>query len=293
MKEITIISGKGGTGKTSVTASFAFLAANRVVVDADVDAANLYLTLPHTTISQENFVGGRLAEIDPGICTECGECLERCQFKAISEDFIVDPIACEGCGVCVHFCPVDAISFEQQVCGEKFLSDTDNGPMVHARLGIAQENSGLLVSVLRQQAREIAKEKNIPMILVDGPPGIGCPVIASITNADALVIVTEPSMSGMHDMERVKRLADQMRVPAFLCINKSDLNQEKTDSMKAFAKKNNIKFAGEIPFDREVTASMNAGKSLVEFSQGPAAQAVRKVWENVTIYLNETMDRLA
>lgn len=293
MKEITIISGKGGTGKTSVTASFAFLAANRVVVDADVDAANLYLTLPHTTLSQENFVGGRLAEIDPDICTQCGECLERCQFKAISEDFIVDPIACEGCGVCVHFCPVDAISFEQQVCGEKFLSDTDNGPMVHARLGIAQENSGLLVSVLRQQAREIAKEKDIPMILVDGPPGIGCPVIASITNADALVIVTEPSMSGMHDMERVKRLADQMRVPAFLCINKADLNQEKTDSMKAFAKANNIKFAGEIPFDREVTASMNAGKSLVEFSQGPAAQAVRKVWENVTMYLNETMDRLA
>jgi MinD superfamily P-loop ATPase len=293
MKEITIISGKGGTGKTSVTASFAFLAANRVVVDADVDAANLYLTLPHTTLSQQNFVGGRLAEIDPGTCTQCGECLERCQFKAISDDFVVDPIACEGCGVCVHFCPVDAISFEQQVCGERFLSDTDNGPMVHARLGIAQENSGLLVSVLRQQAREIAKEKNIPMIIVDGPPGIGCPVIASITNADALVIVTEPSMSGMHDMERVKRLADQMRVPAFLCINKSDLNQEKTDSMKAFAKENNIKFAGEIPFDREVTASMNAGKSLVEFSQGPAAQAVRKVWKNVTIYLNETMDRLA
>ncbi len=293
MKEITIISGKGGTGKTSVTASFAWLAANRVVVDADVDAANLYLTLPHTTLSQQNFVGGRLAEIDPGTCTQCGECLERCQFKAISDDFVVDPIACEGCGVCVHFCPVDAISFEQQVCGERFLSDTDNGPMVHARLGIAQENSGLLVSVLRQQAREIAKEKNIPMIIVDGPPGIGCPVIASITNADALVIVTEPSMSGMHDMERVKRLADQMRVPAFLCINKSDLNQEKTDSMKAFAKENNIKFAGEIPFDREVTASMNAGKSLVEFSQGPAAQAVRKVWKNVTIYLNETMDRLA
>ncbi len=293
MKEITIISGKGGTGKTSVTASFAALAASRVVVDADVDAANLYLTLPHTVIHREDFVGGRLAEIDTATCTQCGECRERCQFKAISEDFIVDPIACEGCGVCVHFCPVDAISFEQQVCGEKFLSDTDKGPMVHARLGIAQENSGLLVSVLRQQAREIAKEKKIPLIIVDGPPGIGCPVIASITNADALLIVTEPSMSGMHDMERVKRLADQMRVPAFLCINKADLNQEKTDAMKAFAVENKIKFAGEIPFDREVTAAMNAGKSLVEFSQGPAAQAVTKVWQNVTKYVNETMDRLA
>ncbi|MBI9089453.1 MAG: ATP-binding protein [Desulfobacterium sp.] len=292
MKELTIISGKGGTGKTSVTAAFAFLAANRVVVDADVDAANLFLTLPHTTIQKENFLGGRLAEIDPVICTECGECLERCQFDAISTDFIVDAIACEGCGVCVHYCPMDAITFEQQTCGERFLSTTPNGPMVHAKLGIAQENSGMLVSQLRQQAREIAKENDIPMIIVDGPPGIGCPVIASITNADGVLIVTEPSMSGMHDMERVKRLADQMRVPAFLCINKADLNQEKADLMKEFARENNIKFAGEIPFDREVTASMNAGKSLVEFSQGPASKAVQNVWKNVTSYINDTMNRL-
>jgi MinD superfamily P-loop ATPase len=292
MKELTIISGKGGTGKTSVTASFATLAPNRVVVDADVDAANLYLTLAHNTIHRENFIGGSIAEIDPALCTECGECRERCQFGAISEDFLVDPIACEGCKVCVHFCPEDAISFERQICGEKFLSETDNGPMVHARLGIAQENSGLLVSALRQQAREIAKEKDIPLIIVDGPPGIGCPVIASITNSDALLMVTEPSMSGMHDMERVKQLADQMRVPTFLCINKSDLNQEKTDEMKAFAAERNIRFAGEIPFDKEVTASMNANKSLVEFSDGPAAKAMRKVWQNVSEYVNETMNIL-
>jgi len=292
MKEITIISGKGGTGKTSVTASFAFLAKNRVVVDADVDAANLFLTLPHKIIHQESFIGGRLAKIDPAICTECGECRERCQFDAISADFIVDPIACEGCKVCVHYCPVDAILFEQQTCGERFLSETDNGPMVHAKLGIAQENSGMLVSLLRQQAREIAKKEKIPLIIVDGPPGIGCPVIASITNADAILIVTEPSMSGMHDMERVKLLADQMRIPALLCINKADLNQEKTDDMKAFALANNIIFAGEIPFDREVTASMNAGKSLAEFSRGAAAQAVEKVWQNVLTHVNKTMDRL-
>ncbi len=293
MKELTIISGKGGTGKTSVTAAFAFLAANRVVVDADVDAANLFLTLPHTTIQKESFLGGSLAEIDPAICTECGECLERCQFDAISTDFVVDPIACEGCGVCVHYCPMDAIAFEQLTCGERFLSTTPNGPMVHARLGIAQENSGMLVSLLRRQAREIAIENDIPMIIVDGPPGIGCPVIASVTNADAVLIVTEPSMSGMHDMERVKRLADQMRVPAFLCINKADLNQEKADLMKGFARENNIRFAGSIPFDRVVTASMNAGKSLVEFSQGPGSQAVQEVWQNVTRFLNETMNRLA
>lgn len=292
MKEITIISGKGGTGKTSVTASFAFLAKNRVVVDADVDAANLFLTLPHKTIHQESFIGGRIAKIDPAICTECGECRERCQFDAISADFIVDPIACEGCKVCVHYCPVDAILFEQQTCGERFFSETDNGPMVHAKLGIAQENSGMLVSLLRQQAREIAKKEKIPLIIVDGPPGIGCPVIASITNADAILIVTEPSMSGMHDMERVKLLADQMRIPALLCINKADLNQEKSDQMKAFALANNIIFAGEIPFDRDVTASMNAGKSLAEFSRGAASQAVEEVWQNVLNHVNTTMDRL-
>ncbi|MEA1968972.1 MAG: ATP-binding protein [Thermodesulfobacteriota bacterium] len=292
MKELTVISGKGGTGKTSVTAALAFLEKNRVVVDADVDAANLYLTLSHKKLKQEFFKGGSIAEINPDICTECGECIERCQFNAISDDFVVDSISCEGCSVCVHFCPVEAISFEQQTCGEKFLSETDNGPMVHARLGIAEENSGLLVSLLRQEAREIAKKKDIPIIITDGPPGIGCPVIASVTNSDAILIVTEPSMSGMHDMERVKKLADQMNVPAFLCINKADLNQEKSDEIKEFAAANNIKFAGEIPFDRDVIASMKAGKSLVEYSSGPAAKAVIKIWENVSGFINETMDRI-
>ncbi|MFO7883303.1 MAG: ATP-binding protein [Desulfobacteraceae bacterium] len=288
MKELTIISGKGGTGKTSVTASFATLAANRVVVDADVDAANLYLTLSHKILKREFFKGGSIARIDPDICTQCGDCLERCQFDAISEDFIIDPITCEGCGVCVYFCPEKAILFEQQTCGERFLSKTDNGPMVHARLGIAEENSGLLVSLLRQEAREIAEQENIPLIITDGPPGIGCPVIASVTNSNAILIVTEPSMSGIHDMERVKTLADQMNVPAFLCINKSDLNQEKSDQIKKSARENNIKFAGEIPFDRDVTASMKEKKSLVEYSDGPAAQAVRDIWKKVSSFMDET-----
>ncbi len=292
MKELTIISGKGGTGKTSVTASLAYLAEKRVVIDADVDAANLFLTLEHEQIKETDFTGGSKAEILPDLCTECGDCRERCQFDAISEDFVIDPIACEGCGVCVYFCPAEAIKFEKQVCGKKFLSNTNNGPMVHARLGIAEENSGLLVSELRQEAREIAKRDKIPIIITDGPPGIGCPVIASITNSDAVLIVTEPSMSGIHDMERVKTLVDQMRVPAFLCINKADLNQETSNEIKAFAKKNNIKFAGEIPFDRDVINSMKERKSLVEYSDGPASRAVKKIWKNVSGFMDETMERI-
>ncbi len=292
MKELTIISGKGGTGKTSVTASFATLAPNRIVVDADVDAANLFLTLEHKTIENSFFKGGSLARIDNDLCTECGDCRERCQFNAISEDFIIDPISCEGCGVCAYFCPEKAIAFERQVCGEKFVSETPWGPMIHARLGIAEENSGLLVSQLRQEAREMAKEKNIPLIITDGPPGIGCPVIAAVTNADALLIVTEPTLSGLHDMERVKSLADQMRIPTMLCINKADLNQETADIIKTFAKENGIHFVGEIPFDRGVIDAMKANQSLTQFSRGPAALAVESIWKEVQQFMGTTLERI-
>lgn len=292
MKELTIISGKGGTGKTSVTASLASLAENRVVVDADVDAANLFLTLSHEVEESYFFKGGKLARIDQERCTQCGECLERCQFNAVSEDFVIDPIACEGCGVCVHFCPEQAILFEQQTCGEHFLSRTANGPMIHARLGIAQENSGLLVSLLRKQAREIASRDHIPLIITDGPPGIGCPVIASVTNTNAVLIVTEPTMSGIHDMERVKQLADQMNVPALLCINKSDLNQEKTDEIKESAAEKGIRFVGEIPFDRDVIDSMKQKTPLVEYSSGPAARAVKGIWQKVSQFMDETRETI-
>ena len=292
MKELTIISGKGGTGKTSVTASFATLAPNRIVVDADVDAANLFLTLEHKTIENSYFKGGSLASIDNDLCTECGDCRDRCQFNAISEDFIIDPISCEGCGVCAYFCPEKAIAFEQQVCGEKFVSETPWGPMIHARLGIAEENSGLLVSQLRQEAREMAKDKKIPLIITDGPPGIGCPVIAAVTNADALLIVTEPTLSGLHDMERVKSLADQMRIPTMLCINKADLNPETAGTIKTFAKENGIKFVGEIPFDRGVIDAMKANQSLTQFSRGPAALAVESIWKEVQQFMGTTLERI-
>ncbi|SLM29710.1 Ferredoxin (Iron-sulfur cluster-binding protein) [Desulfamplus magnetovallimortis] len=325
MKELTVISGKGGTGKTSVTASLATLAPNRIVIDADVDAANLFLTLEHEVLEKESFEGGHKAMIDEALCTRCGECLERCQFDAVSEvpdnhdavsnisgeadtaskgsgtvhtvsdksgKFVIDPVSCEGCGVCVHFCPADAISFERQICGEKYISKTANGPMIHARLGIAEENSGLLVSQLRQKAKEMAIKEKIPMIITDGPPGIGCPVIASVSNADAVLIVTEPTQSGMHDMARVKKLADQMNAAVYLCVNKADLNPEATDEIKKFCHENGISFAGEIPFDRDVIESMKAGKSLVTFSQGPASVAVKNVWQNVLSFMEKRMDRL-
>jgi MinD superfamily P-loop ATPase len=292
MKEITLISGKGGTGKTSVSAAFAGLAENRVLVDADVDAANLFLVVPHQVLKTEKFLGGRSAEILPELCTGCGECVDRCGFGAISGDFRVDPIACEGCGVCVHFCPVRAISFEVQVCGEKYLSSTDRGPMVHARLGIAQENSGKLVSVLRKEAREIAAREGIPLIITDGPPGIGCPVIASVSNSDGVLMVTEPTLSGMHDLKRVKSLADRMKVPSCLCINKADLNPELAGGMRDWARDSGVAFVGEIPFDPEVIRAMKAGKSLATLESGTAAAAVRKIWERVSDILGKTPERL-
>ncbi len=292
MKQLTIISGKGGTGKTSVTASFATLAPSRIVVDADVDAANLFLTLEHHTVETSYFKGGSKAAINADDCTQCGDCRERCQFHAVSEDFVIDPISCEGCGVCAYFCPEKAISFERQVCGEKFISETPWGPMIHARLGIAEENSGLLVSQLRQEARQMAKDKKIPLIITDGPPGIGCPVIAAVANADALLIVTEPTLSGMHDMGRVKSLADQMKIPTMLCINKADLNAEIAHRIKAAARESGIQFVGEIPFDRDVIDAMKACQSLVQFSRGPAARAVEEIWARVQRFVEATPERL-
>lgn len=285
MKELTIISGKGGTGKTSIVASFASIAKNKILVDADVDAADLHLVLPPEIKKEEDFKGGHIACINPDICTNCGDCIERCQFNAISDDFVVDQIACEGCGVCVHFCPVGAIDFPQRTCGKWFISDTKSGPMVHARLGIAEENSGLLVSMLRREAKEIAEQNGLETIIVDGPPGIGCPVIASVTGTSAVLIITEPTLSGMHDMKRVGELTAFLNVPSMVCINKYDINPEISDQIKKYAVENKIKYIGSVPYDSDVTAAMVAQKSLVDFSEGEGSQAIRKVWKEVESFV--------
>ena len=282
MKEIVIISGKGGTGKTTITAAFAALAKNKVMADCDVDAADLHLILSPDIQHEEDFYSGKTAFIRENDCTECGKCAEVCQFAAISPDFVVDPIACEGCGVCVYFCPVDAIDFNENLSGRWFISKTRFGPMVHAKLGIAEENSGKLVSLVRRQAKLLAEKEHLDYIIVDGAPGIGCPVISSITGANAVLVVTEPTLSGRHDLERVVSLAaGHFQIPTFVCVNKFDLNEEITDEIEKYCEKMNIGFVGKIPYDTIVTDAMVQAKTIIEFSDGVISKEINRMWEKI------------
>ena len=231
MKQIVVISGKGGTGKTVLTASFASLAGNKVMVDCDVDAADLHLLLKPEIKERYEFRSGVTARIDKDICQECGECLSVCRFEAISEDYIVDPVSCEGCSVCSHVCPAGAVIMEENIAGEWYISETKYGPLVHAKLGIAEENSGKLVAKVREVAKEIAERDKRDFVIIDGPPGIGCPVIAALTGVDLAVIVTEPTLSGIHDMERVVQVAKHFGVPTKVCINKYDINEDEASSI--------------------------------------------------------------
>ena len=286
MKELVVLSGKGGTGKTSLTASFAALAGNCVLCDTDVDAADLHLLLSPSIRQQNDFKGGNSAKINPDPCSRCGLCRDLCRFGAICPEFTIDEIKCEGCGVCVYFCPEKAIAFNQKTCGQWFVSDTRFGTMIHARLGIAEENSGKLVTLVRKEARKAAVETKSDLILTDGPPGIGCPVIASLGGADLVVIITEPTMSGRHDLKRVAELAAHFKVPAVVCINKSDLNIEQTREIRHFAADRGLPVAGEIPFDPRFVESMILKQAIVESDEfSKTAEAVRKIWKNITIYL--------
>lgn len=282
MKEIVIISGKGGTGKTTITAAFASLVKNKVMADCDVDAADLHLILSPDIQHEEGFYSGKTAFIRENDCTQCGKCVEVCQFDAISPEFVVDPIACEGCGVCVYFCPVNAIDFNDNLSGRWFISNTRFGSMVHARLGIAEENSGKLVTLVRRQAKLLAEKENSEYIIVDGAPGIGCPVISSITGANAVLVVTEPTLSGRHDLERVVSLAaGHFQIPTFVCVNKYDLNEEITDQIQNFCHEMNIGFVGKIPYDTIVTDAMVQAKTIVEFSDGVIAEKIKKMWAKI------------
>ncbi|MBI5895271.1 MAG: ATP-binding protein, partial [Desulfobacterales bacterium] len=249
MKELVVVSGKGGTGKTSLLAAFASLAENKVLCDADVDAADLHLIMAPVVREQHDFVSGHTARIDPERCTQCGLCQELCRWHAIDEAFVVDAIACEGCGVCYYFCPEKAIDFPSSTCGEWYLSDTRFGPMAHARLGIGEENSGKLVTLIRQEGKKMAEAQHLDLLLTDGPPGIGCPVIASLGGSTAVLIVAEPTVSGHHDMQRIVALSAFFKVPAMLCVNKFDLNPDKATEIEDFARANNVEVMGRIPFD--------------------------------------------
>ncbi|MCP4131435.1 MAG: (4Fe-4S)-binding protein [bacterium] len=286
MDEIVIISGKGGTGKTSIAASFAALATNKIVVDCDVDAADMHLILNPEIKYEEDFEGGKEAVLDHDTCVKCGTCMDLCRFGAISridKKYIVDPLKCEGCNVCAWFCSVNAIEMKSKISGKWFISDTRHGPLVHAALGIAEDNSGKLVSTIRGKAKEIAEEKGYDHIIIDGSPGIGCPVIASITGAALVLIVTEPTVSGLHDLKRVVELIHHFHIKGMVCINKYDLNSEMADKIENFCTENGIDIAARISYDTDFTKAQIESKSLVEYSAGKTAQSIKSMWEKILV----------
>jgi len=286
MKELVILSGKGGTGKTSIVGSFAAIAQNKVLADCDVDAADLHLLLSPSVREENEFWSGQVAIIDEEKCTQCGLCQELCRFKAI-EDFRVDVISCEGCGFCSHICPVEAIVMKENMAGQWFVSDTKYGPLVHARLGIAQENSGKLVAVVRQQATQIAEKHGLDYIISDGPPGIGCPVISSLSGANTALLVTEPTLSGIHDLERVLGMCHHFGVQALVCINKYDINEDNTHQIEGYCLSQGVEVAARIPFDNIVTEAMVHGLPVVEYSRNGVSRQIESLWEIVSKLLNK------
>lgn len=294
MKQLVIVSGKGGTGKTSIVAAFAALIKNKVLADCDVDAADLHLVTGASIRHREFFSIGKKARILPEKCTGCGECERLCRFDAVKRNgafgtsgiFGIDRISCEGCGVCTHSCPADAIEFGDIISGEWYISATRYGPMVHAKLGIAQGNSGKLVSLVRSQARGIALKDRLQLILIDGPPGIGCPVIASITGTDLVLVVTEPTLSGLHDLERVRRLTEHFKTRTVACINKCDLNPEVSAQIEEYCRNEDVVVIGRIPYDRAVTDAQVQGTNVVEYSDGPVTREIQRVWTQAHRILN-------
>jgi MinD superfamily P-loop ATPase len=278
MKEIVVLSGKGGTGKTSIVASFAVLAQSKVLADCDVDAADLHLLLKPKVKEEKEFWSGQVAFIDQEKCTECGLCQELCRFGAI-KDFKVAPTACEGCGFCYQVCPVDAIAMKESMSGHSFISETKYGYLCHARLGIAQENSGKLVALVRRNAKFIAERENLDYILTDGPPGIGCPVISSLSGASLALLVTEPTLSGMHDLERVIGVCRHFGVPVLVCTNKYDINQENSKKIERYCLNQGVEVASKIPFDNVVTEALIRQLPVVEYSDNKVSREIEKLWQ--------------
>jgi len=286
MKEIVVLSGKGGTGKTSIVASFASLARSKVLADCDVDAADLHLLLKPEVKEAKEFWSGQVAFIDKEKCTECGLCQELCRFGAI-RDCQVNPISCEGCGFCYQVCPVNAIVMKDSMSGYSFISETKYGYLCHARLGIAQENSGKLVALVRQNAKLIAERENLDYIITDGSPGIGCPVISSLSGASLALLVTEPTLSGMHDLERVIGVCRHFGVPVLVCVNKYDLNEENTYRIESYCAKEGIEVAARISFDNVMTEAIVQGLPVVEYSNNKVTQQIKELWQIIPAKLKK------
>jgi MinD superfamily P-loop ATPase len=286
VKQITVLSGKGGTGKTTLVASFAALTKKTVLTDCDVDAPDLHLLLNPQIMQKQEFVSSKVAVIDKEKCIQCGMCEKRCRFNAI-EDLSVDLVLCEGCGVCAYICPVQAVELKERVSGYTFISKTKYGPMSHARLNPGEENSGKLVTLVRKNAKQVAETENCGLILNDGPPGIGCPVIASLGGVDIGLIVVEPTLSGIHDMERALGMLNHFGIPSLVCINKYDINEENTDRIAEYCRSKGVEVVGRIPLDAVVTEAMVSGKTVVEYSpDNRVSQEIEMVWERVLSALN-------
>jgi MinD superfamily P-loop ATPase len=296
MKQLVILSGKGGTGKTSVSAAFAHLASTNnsllraVLADADVDAANLEFVLAPHILEEHDFQGGQIAVIDQEICDACGTCETVCRFDAIYETekgYEIDAIACDGCAACVYQCPSEAIQMLPQTAGQWFHSKTNYGHLFHAALRPAQENSGKLVTMVKQQARLFAMDEENDLVIVDGPPGIGCPVISAVSGADLALIVTEPSAAGAHDMRRVLKTTAHFGVSAIVCINKTDIYPDGVAEIQAFCREQGIQVVGEIPFDESVTQAMVQGQPVtLRYPDSPASIALQNTWHKVLSILN-------
>ncbi len=278
MKQVTVISGKGGTGKTSLIGGFAALAQNAVIADCDVDAPNLHLLLDPKTQEKKKFIGLKEAVIDEEKCIKCKKCYETCKFHAIRENLTVDSLQCEGCGVCAYVCPVDAVTLRKRDSGVVYTGKTRFGPMVHAQLTIGEEASGKLVTMVRNTAKEVAEKTGRDLILIDGSPGIGCPVIASLTGTDLVLIVTEPTLSGIHDLERVYGVAVHFGIPAVVCINKYDINEQNTAKIEQICRGNGIDLVGKVPYDPSFTAAMIGEKTIIEYNNNAT---VRKMWKKI------------
>lgn len=291
MKEIVIISGKGGTGKTSITASFAYLGGKEVVIaDCDVDAADMHLLMQPDFSKAEDFYSGELAFIRQDECTQCGECAEVCRFDAITVrdgKYIVDSLSCEGCGYCARICPVEAIVNQALNVGKWYVSNIKTGTtMVHARLGIGADNSGKLVTQVKNEAKRMAKETQKEYIIVDGSPGIGCPVVSSLSGADFVVLVTEPTVSGIHDLQRVYELVKKFHIKAGCIINKADLNPSISKEIKLFLKNEKIIHLASLPYNESFTKAMTLGQSIIEYGKGKLQTAISESWKQVKQIVN-------